>query len=187
MLHRDAISSPRTSLPDGLLAFRSPERIAHPDSLELLTARLEAAGTALLGLQVKGIRPAGFRSNMPEVVHTLEESYGWEELTEADLPIPVPSARSITAMDEALAWVQAAIPLDTARPGSGLKHAYHGGAVLRRLVLARSLVDPRTGRNVFSWRRLAKVFHCSPESARQWHARGLDLILAHLRRQRIAR
>lgn len=181
----DAKAAPR--LPpqalDSLLGFRSPERIINPDSLELLTLRLEAAGTAMLGLQVRGVRPAEYRCNMPAVVHTLEEAYGWEEISVEDLPVPVPSARQITAMDEALGWISL-IPLDAARPGSGQRHSYHGGAVLRRLVMSRALVDPRTGKHCFSWRRLGKVLHCSPESARQWWARGMDLIFAALRRRR---
>lgn len=169
----------RTSYPT---ALRGPScRDALPTTVEELQLRLEAAGGALMGLQVRGLRPDAIRSAMPAPLHTEEEAYGWLPLIEDDMPLPVPCARGISAMDGALAWVSL-IPLQRARPGSGMLHSQHGGAVLRRIVLARSAVNPRTGRATFSWRRLGHVLRCSPESARTWHAAGLSLILAALHR-----
>ena len=130
-----------------------------------------------MALNVPGCRPSGARTWWPTVLHNSAEAYGY---TEEDMPIRAPSARAITRMDEALGWIRL-IPLDPARAGSGDLHSRHGGAILRRIVECRCLVNPRSGRHVFSWRRLGDHLSCNHEAARQWHARGLALVLRGLR------
>lgn len=99
---------------------------------DYVIAALERAGQTLLSLPIAGARPAGFRSNMPEIVRQVAEAYGAdpEEMRPA-----TPSARAISEMDEALNWVSL-IPQDK--------------FVLRRVIQCRALVSPRTGRHVYS-------------------------------------
>lgn len=149
-----------------------------PLDTEQLGLSLNAAGEALMRLAVRGTRPAGYRQYWPEIVQEVMDAYGY---TPEDLPVSPPSSRQISAMDEALGWVDF-IPLDPPRRSEAELYSRHGGAVTRRLVLMRCLISPRTGRPIYSLRRLAKVLHCSPEAARLWHARALDLILRGIRR-----
>ncbi len=159
-----------------------------PDTPEHLVALLEAAGRTLMSAAVRGLRPGGVRSFWPEILRSAEE------IASADvLPArgPTPSAGAITAMDTAHAWIRL-IPLDPPRPGACERHSPHGGAMLRRIVWARSLVHPVTGRHVYSWRKLGQHLGCSHESARSWHAQAIGQILARLAparpvgRQRVA-
>lgn len=127
-----------------------------------IVARLEEAGATLMALPNKG-RPGGIRVGWPEVVHDFNEAYGWTG--EVARP-PVPAASAITRMDEALAWVLL-IPNDR--------------YVLRRIVGARALVSPVTGRHVFSWRRLGEKIGAHHMAVQRWHGQGIDLIAAGLR------
>lgn len=156
-----------------------PGPLPIPETLDELRAVLEDAGGTMLALAVRGTRPAGYGSGMPTPVQDVNEAYGW---TEEDMPLPVPSARSISAMDQARGWI-ALIPLDPPRRGSGLLASPHGGAILRRVVEARSFVNPRSGRNTFSYARLAKLLRCSKAAVAGWHAAGLAIILRELHRR----
>lgn len=147
-----------------------------PETVEELELRLADAGRTLMALAVRGTRPAGYRTYWPEVVDSAAEAYGY---TEEDCPVPAPSNRAISRMDEAFRWV-ALIPLDPPRPGSGDTHSRHGGAMLRRVILGRCLTNPRSGRAVMSWRKLGKRLGSNHEAVRQWHALGLARILARL-------
>lgn len=53
---------------------------------------------------------------------------------------------------------------------------------LRRVVAARSLILRETGRHAVTWYRLAKLLHVPQRTTREWHAAGVDLILAELAR-----
>lgn len=150
-----------------------------PLDVEQLQTLLEAAGETLMRLAVRRTYPAGFRQYWPDVLHEVMEAYGY---TEEDMPIAPPRPRQVSAMDEAFGWVLAHIPPDPPHRGEAELYSRHGGAVTRRLILMRALISPRSGRNVFSLRRLAKALHCSPEAARQWHARGLERIVAGIHR-----
>jgi hypothetical protein len=150
-----------------------------PEDADHVIALLEDAGRTLMCQHVPGCRPAGMRSWWPPVVQAYEDAYGY---TAADLPPPLPSAREVSAMDRAHDWIRL-IPLDRPRRGSGDLWSRHGGAQLRRVVWLRSLVNPRTGRLMFSWKRLGDALGCSHEAVRQWHARGIDIILGALHRQ----
>ena len=78
----------------------------------------------------------------------------------------VPNAGQITRMDEALGWIPL-IPLDK--------------YVLRRVVGARCLVNPMTGRHLYTWRRLAVAIGADHKAVQRWHAQGIKMILAALR------
>ena len=126
-----------------------------------VTARLEEAGATLLALPLSG-HSTRLRSSRLEVVNNAMEAYGWNEPV---MRPPVPPARRISAMDEALAWISF-IPLER--------------YVLRRIVGARALVHSLTERHLFSWRRLGRALGADHRAIKNWHAEGIDLIVAAL-------
>lgn len=129
---------------------------------EFVVASLEEAGRTLLSLSIRGARPAGYRSNMPEIVREAVEAYGYSEET---LRPPTPSSRAISDMDWILGWVSL-IPTDK--------------FVMRRIVHARSLINPISGRHIYSWRKLAIFLRCDRDAAQRWHAHGIATIVARL-------
>src|SRR5215212_4332955 len=84
-------------------------------------------------------RPAD-AAHLVALLEEAGEAYGY---TEADLPLPAPSTRRIDRMDAIQSWVDL-IPLDPANRHECGLWSRHGGAMLRRLVWARSLVNPRS-------------------------------------------
>ena len=128
---------------------------------EFVVARLEEAGATLLSLPESGFSPR-MRTGALQVVHSAAEAYGWSA---ARLRPPVPSPERITRMDETFAWL-ALVPADR--------------AVLRRLVSARALVSPLTGKHLYAWRRLAGVVGADHKAVQRWHAEGIRLIVRAL-------
>ncbi len=125
-----------------------------------MIARLEDAGRTLIALPGKGCYPAQIGSSWPAVVHDMAEAYGYGE---AEIRPPVPSAKAISGMDEAFAWV-------------GLideRLTHH-----RKIVLMRAMVHPISDRHLFSWRRIGRLFNWHHETVRTWHAVGIDRIVA---------
>jgi hypothetical protein len=70
--------------------------------LENTKQRLLEAADALRRLTMNGIKPSGLRSQWPDVIHRVEEAYGW---TEKRVRPPRPSPAEITRMDEAIGWL----------------------------------------------------------------------------------
>ena len=128
---------------------------------ELVASCLEEAGATLLALPLSGPR-INLRTSAWPVVHAAVEAYGWSG---ARLRPAVPPAAAISRMDEVLSWIQF-IP----------KENY----VLRRIVGARALVSPLTGRHLFSWRRLGKLLGADARAVQRWHEKGLALIALRL-------
>ncbi len=126
-----------------------------------ITARLEQAGMTLLALPGSGWSTRLKSSNL-EIVRTAAESYGWS--TQRIRP-PVPSAARISEMDEVLGWISL-IPLER--------------YVLRRIVGARSLVNPLTEKHLFPWRRLGAVLGADHKAVQRWHREGIGLIVKAL-------
>ncbi len=138
-----------------------PRAAEAPIDAKFVTWRLEEAGAALLALPQTGWSTRLRTSNL-EVVRAAMDSYGWGE---KPVRPPIPSASDITRMDEAMGWIQL-IPLDR--------------YVLRRIVGARSLVNPLTDRHLFPWRRLAAALGADHKAVQRWHAEGIALIVAAL-------
>jgi len=128
-----------------------------------IMARLEAAGATLLAMPAKGYSTQ-MRQMKFDIVHTALEAYGW---TSAAARPPVPSAVDISAMDEAFGWLQL-IP--------------EARFMLRRILGARALVHPLTGRHLFPWRRLAAMLGADHKSVQRWHEQGVQLLVAALAR-----
>lgn len=131
---------------------------------EYVQVRLEQAGTTLLALRTPSPYPASPTCHMPPIIHQAIEAYGW---IPAEVRPPVPDARAISSMDATFQWL-ALVP--------------NSRYVIRRIVAARTLVSPVTGRHIVSWRGLGLMLRCSHEAARFWHAQGIGWIVEGLRR-----
>src|SRR5271166_6630450 len=129
--------------------------------IELLTYRLEEAGSTLLALPATGFSTK-LRTSSLDMVRSAIEGYGW---TEKQVRPPIPSAAKISRMDEALAWILL-IPVEN--------------YVLRRIVGARSLVSPITERHLFTWRRLAALLGADHKAVKRWHEQGISVIVSAL-------
>jgi hypothetical protein len=99
---------------------------------------------------------------MPEIVREVTEAYGYSE---AMARPPVPSPAAVSEMDRVLGWVSL-IPQER--------------FVIRRVVQCRALVNPRTGRHVYSWRKLATFLRCDLRAVQRWHAEGIATIVSRL-------
>jgi hypothetical protein len=126
-----------------------------------VVAHLEAAGATLLSLPQSGFSTR-LRTSSLDIVRSAMDAYG---AGEARIRPPAPSARKIDEMERTLAWIPL-IPLER--------------YVLRRIVGARALVSPMTGRHVFTWRRLATSIGADHKAVQRWHAQGVAMIVAAL-------
>lgn len=122
-------------------------------------ARLEEAGRTLLALPHTGPSPR-LRTSAWDVLQNAVEGYGWEG---ARLRPAMPGAARVTRMDEAFGWL-ALIPQER--------------YVLRRIVGARALVHPLTGRHLYPWRRLGAAVGADHKAVQRWHGQGIALIVA---------
>lgn len=135
-----------------------------PATIGWVVARLEEAGATLLALPNTGPSTRMARSGL-DWVRSAAESYG---MGHAKLRPAIPSAAQITRMDRALAWIPR-IPEDK--------------YVLRRVVGARSLVNPMNGRHLYSWRRLGEAVGADHKAVQRWHGQGIETIVRILNRQ----
>ncbi len=111
--------------------------------------RLAEAADALRRLSMNGIKPSGLRTQWPDVIHRVEEAYGW---TGERVRPPRPSPAEITRMDDAIRWL---LWLD---------------ADQRKVVWARSMG--------LSWRRIEDMDGRSVRTLQTLHAAALRRILA---------
>lgn len=166
MSHAQAATDTRTcqqcgDTPQAALAPSQPRRCCV--SPLLVSRRLEMAGETLLAMRTKHPGPAAHGSSMPDIVRDFRESYGWSN---EPVRAAIPSSADITRMEATYAWLQF-IPQN--------RH------VLRRIVSARSLIHPVTGRQVITWTRLARLIGCDPRAIRRWHEQGIGIIVEGLR------
>lgn len=154
-------SAPGTGIAGTATILPCPAVTGAKDPVAAVAARLEAAGACLLALPNTGYSPH-LRITRYEVVHSALDAYGWQG---ARLRQPHPSGAEIDRMDEALGWL-AAIPEQK--------------FLLRRIVGARALTHPLTGRHLYPWRRLGAVLGADHKSVQRWHREGLKLIVAAL-------
>ena len=115
--------------------------------LEDTKRRLIEAADALRRLRMNRIKPSGLRTQWPDVIHRVEEAYGWTG--ERTRP-PRPSPAEITRMDEAIHWL---LWLD---------------ADQRKVVWARSMG--------LSWRRIEDMDGRSVRTLQNLHASALQRI-----------
>ena len=129
----------------------------------LVVTRLEQAGRTLLALPNSGFS-TGVRLNAATLFQHMVEADGVEAVPNR-MRAPVPPASRITEMDEALAWIPL-IPRDR--------------SVLRRIVGARSLVNPLTERHLYPWRRLGSMLGADHKAVQRWHTQGVAIIVGAL-------
>jgi hypothetical protein len=102
--------------------------------------------------------PASYRCAWPDVLHLAVEAYGW---TDEPCRPAIPDAAAISRMDVAWGWL-ALIP----------QHRH----VMRRIVAARALVSPVTGRHLIHWRRPGGAIGADYRAAQRWHNQGIEII-----------
>lgn len=119
--------------------------------------RLEEAGATMLAMPGRGYSTR-LRQTRLDVVHTALEAYGWEG---ARLRPPAPTCAAVTRMDEAFGWILF------------IPDKQH---VLRRIVGARALVHPLTGRYLYPWRRLGSLLGADHKSVQRWHGQAIGLM-----------
>ena len=131
-----------------------------PATPEFVRACLEEAGLTLMALPHTGpttrLRQGGLEWVRDVMAYPPERTV---------IRPAAPSAAAIDRMDRVLAWIPR-IPADK--------------FVLRRVVGARCLLSPLTGRHLFTWRRLAAAVGADHKAVQRWHAQGLGLIVASL-------
>lgn len=132
-------------------------------TIESVTERLEEAGATLLSLPASRTR-TDLRTSRWPIIHAAIDAYGWSGTR---LRPAIPMASAISRMDQALAWI-GLIPQDS--------------YVLRRIVGARALVSPLTGRYLFTWRRLGTLLGADSRAIKRWHAKGIAAIVESLNR-----
>lgn len=130
-------------------------------SAEEVIERLEEAGATMLAMPSRGYK-TGLRMSRFDVVNIAIEAYGWEK---THVRPASPSAEAVTRMDQAFAWLLI-IP----------EKKY----VMRRIVGARALVHPLTGRYLYSWRKLGEILGTDHKAIQRWHAQGVELIVGGL-------
>lgn len=135
-------------------------------------ARLEEAVSTLRAMRVSRCTPAGIGSGWPDMLRDPEDvAY---VTTDDERPhVETPSNAAISRMDEALPWVNL-IRAD-------LRFPNHGGCLLRKIVLLRAVVSFRTGREVWSWKRLEGRFNRSREMLRRDHDTAVFVITTALK------
>ena len=127
-------------------------------TVEEIVERFEEAGGAMLAMPSRGYS-TGLRMTKLDVVHTALEAYGWEG---RKMKPPAPTADMVTRMDETFGWLLF-IP----------EKQY----VLRRIVGARALVNPLTGRHVYAWRKLGEILGADHKAVKRWHGQAIKMIL----------
>ncbi len=131
-----------------------------PATPEFVQACLEEAGLTLMALPNSGpttrLRQGGLEWVRDAMAYPPERTV---------IRPAVPSGAAIDRMDRVLAWIPR-IPADR--------------FVLRRVVGARCLLSPLTGRHLFTWRRLAAAVGADHKAVQRWHAQGLALIAGSL-------
>lgn len=143
---------------------RTPSNPHTPDGApatpEFVQAMLEEAGLTLMALPHTGPTTKLRQGGLEWVRDVME--YPPEKTV---IRPPVPSGAAIDRMDRVLAWIPR-IPADK--------------FVLRRVVGARCLLSPLTGRYLFTWRRLAGAVGADHKAVQRWHAQGLAMIAGSL-------
>lgn len=134
-----------------------------PVDAEYVIACLEDAGRTLYALPFpkNAAPPRSAKSGHPDVLREVMEAYGWDR----DLQVKpaVPSRFEISRMDEVYEWLR-----------------FVANPTRKRLVFARSIVNPVQERHLYSWRRLGNALGCDHKAAQRWHGYGIEDIVRGL-------
>ncbi len=136
--------------------------MSRSEAHERLVRKFEEAGATLLALPYQRVGPALRQVRWPE---TQGEEAGFREGTLRQLTSPAPGAAEISVMDRVFGLI-GLIPADR--------------VLLRRIVHARSLVSPLTGRHIYSWRKLGALLGADHKAVQRWHADAIEIILKQM-------
>jgi hypothetical protein len=128
-------------------------------------ARLEEAGATLFALPSRGLWPAGYRVAWPAMAETIED-HGWDPIVNR---LPAPPPDQIDRMDEADRWVNELVSKE----------------LDRRILRARSLVNPRSGEPIISWRKIAVMIHKDATGVMRAHGRALARLADKMNEKKI--
>jgi len=117
---------------------------------------LEWAGQRILSLPVKNIYPQTYRSFWPDFPQDVHTAYGYSNVR---LRPPPPSKDEIPLIDEILGLI-VMVPQERQR----------------RILNARALVSPITGRYLFPWAKISFLLKADPRTIKGLHAKGLEFI-----------
>jgi Domain of unknown function (DUF6362) len=149
------------ALPD---ACNTPGPGCRIDS-EWVQAKLEQAGSTLMALRTKSPFPTEYGCSWPQWLYSAADLFDWPDPTEAARAAR-PSASAIDSMDYVFTWLKL-IP----------KHR----GIVGRIVAARALVHPVTGKHLCHWRRVAKTVGADYRACQRWHEQGIRIITERLR------
>ncbi len=131
-----------------------------------LEAQLYESGRTLMALVVKGVRPMGYFSVQLDTLPDVRADYSDPAASTRFTPGP----RAISEMDAVLDWINEALY------GARLTE-------VRRAVFYRMLTKPRTGRPLYSWRRLGEQLGCNKDTARGRWNDGVKILTDSARRR----
>lgn len=136
--------------------------LASPEELQRW---LEWAGQCLLSLGGSGAGPQGYKVAWPIYAPDSKVAYGYSG---ERLRPPKLSSRDIRLMDEILLFPEFISEVQT-----------------KRIVGARSLVTPVSGRYLYSWSKIAFMLHLDRDTVKRRHSRGLAEIIGRLPEEKV--
>ena len=161
---------------DGTVYIRSPEmafrRQVKVDS-DFVIHRLQDAGMTMMALPSQGARLAikvcdyGYVREAAKA-HPLHAGKRTTGNVSMAMRLPDPDARAIGRMDEAFTWL-----------------AMIENMVTRKIVAVRSLTNPATGREVYSWVQVGKMIGASDKPCKLWYGKGINIIVTELQQKGI--
>ena len=143
--------------------MRATQDGGEPARLKWIEERLEEAGATLLAMPQRGMGPQLRQVRWPE---TPAEAGSGSVDAGRRLRPAAPSAVEIARMDEAFGWI-GLVP--------------HDRVVIRRILHARALVSPLTGKHLYSWRKMGALLGADHKAVQRWHIDGLRLVSAGMR------
>ncbi len=149
--------------------MREGQRALEVERLAWVIERLEEAGETLLALPAQRTGPQLRQARWPETVAAEAAEDDVVGMSGRQLRPAMPTAAQISRMDEAFGWI-GLIPAEC--------------VMIRRILHARSLVSPLTGRHLYSWRKLGGLLGADHKAVQRWHRDGLAHILAGLKNMR---
>lgn len=132
---------------------------------EELSRWLEWAGTTLLSMQLSSPLPKGPHTSWPAYKQEATTAYGY---TQSSFRQPPPGAEEIALMDKILVLPSLVTDID-----------------LRRLLNARALVKPFSGKHLYGWTKLGKMLHADPRLLARHHEKALAILVRLLSREKV--
>lgn len=135
---------------------------------EFIKAKLESAGRTMMMLPATGTRPKGYVSGWPEIVREFADMI--EAPKDNSPTIMRATMTQMNELEEVEGWLVAlAVTCREKRI-----------PYVAKVVGLASLRWPLSERPVFTWAKLGRKMHVSPQTIRRWHDDGVDMIRTEL-------